>query len=101
MKNHLLLESFTKQHVFKDIVDHFVREVKNQTGRIGEDKLQRLIDKQFISVSIIVKKALEAQHNFKILDQRECNKHKLKNQQTERTNYLRLLKNIRDAISKK
>jgi hypothetical protein len=48
-----------------------------------------------------VKRALEAQHNYKILDQRECIKHKLKNQKTETNNYLRLLKNIRDAIQKK
>ena len=100
MKNHLLQDSFTKEHVFKDIVDHFVNEVK-LVGRISGDKLHQLIDKQFINICVIVKKALKAQHNFNILDQRECIKYKLKTQQKETNNYLRLLKNIRDAIQKK
>jgi hypothetical protein len=48
MKNGLLQESFNKEHVFKDIVDHFISEINKQTLRIGEDRLERLLDKQWI-----------------------------------------------------
>ena len=97
-------QEITSQHLQKQLIDHFIKEVKLSTGAGSEatvDKIKEVLAKQFLEMRVLIKRAMDSERHHLIQEKRALVYKQKEELKSEKQNYIRLLKHIKNAVYEK